>query len=56
MFDQEGTIRPVTTTFVFDVGETIVRDDRYWADWLDVPCGLRTYGVGHGGTSGLMTW
>ncbi|MEU8246498.1 HAD family hydrolase [Nonomuraea sp. NPDC048916] len=27
-------------TFAFDVGETIVRDDRYWAswaDWLDVP-------------------
>ncbi|MEU3842902.1 HAD family hydrolase [Streptomyces sp. NPDC028635] len=27
-------------TFVFDVGETITRDDRYWtswADWLDVP-------------------
>ncbi|WP_371825899.1 HAD family hydrolase [Nonomuraea turcica] len=28
-------------TFAFDVGETIVRDDRYWAawaDWLDIPC------------------
>ncbi|MFF8639130.1 HAD family hydrolase [Streptomyces pilosus] len=27
-------------TIVFDVGETITRDDRYWAswaDWLDVP-------------------
>ncbi|WP_206307851.1 HAD family hydrolase [Streptomyces sp. A0958] len=27
-------------TIVFDVGETLVRDDRYWAswaDWLDVP-------------------
>ncbi|MER7063956.1 HAD family hydrolase, partial [Streptomyces albidoflavus] len=27
-------------TIVFDVGETIVRDDRYWAswaDWLNVP-------------------
>ncbi|MFI1768974.1 HAD family hydrolase [Streptomyces sp. NPDC020800] len=27
-------------TFVFDVGETLTRDDRYWAswaDWLDVP-------------------
>jgi HAD superfamily hydrolase (TIGR01662 family) len=27
-------------TFAFDVGETILRDDRYWAswaDWLDVP-------------------
>ncbi|MGI5288362.1 HAD family hydrolase [Nonomuraea polychroma] len=27
-------------TFAFDVGETIVRDDRYWAawaDWLDIP-------------------
>ncbi|MBB5777731.1 HAD family hydrolase [Nonomuraea jabiensis] len=27
-------------TIAFDVGETIVRDDRYWAswaDWLDVP-------------------
>ncbi|MDF5756018.1 HAD family hydrolase [Spongiactinospora sp. TRM90649] len=27
-------------TFAFDVGETIVRDDRYWASWadcLDVP-------------------
>ena len=27
-------------TIVFDIGETIVRDDRYWAswaDWLDVP-------------------
>lgn len=30
----------MTTCFVFDVGETIVRDDRYWtswADWLGVP-------------------
>ncbi|MFG3252367.1 HAD family hydrolase [Streptomyces sp. NPDC048172] len=28
------------TTVVFDIGETLVRDDRYWAswaDWLDVP-------------------
>ncbi|MFI6739783.1 HAD family hydrolase [Nonomuraea sp. NPDC050451] len=27
-------------TFAFDVGETIIRDDRYWAawaDWLDLP-------------------
>jgi HAD superfamily hydrolase (TIGR01549 family) len=27
-------------TFAFDVGETIVRDDRYWAswaDWFDIP-------------------
>lgn len=27
-------------TIVFDIGETLVRDDRYWsrwADWLDVP-------------------
>lgn len=27
-------------TFAFDVGETILRDDRYWAswaDWLDIP-------------------
>ncbi|MEV0233641.1 HAD family hydrolase [Nonomuraea sp. NPDC050786] len=27
-------------TFAFDIGETIVRDDRYWAswaDWLDIP-------------------
>ncbi|MFG6299342.1 HAD family hydrolase, partial [Streptomyces rochei] len=27
-------------TIVFDVGETITRDDRYWAswaDWLEVP-------------------
>ncbi|MFJ8871325.1 HAD family hydrolase [Streptomyces sp. NPDC102473] len=27
-------------TIVFDVGETLIRDDRYWAswaDWLDVP-------------------
>ncbi|GAA3539439.1 hypothetical protein GCM10022419_019350 [Nonomuraea rosea] len=27
-------------TFAFDVGETIIRDDRYWAswaDWLDIP-------------------
>lgn len=27
-------------TIVFDVGETITRDDRYWgswADWLDIP-------------------
>ncbi|MDQ0791929.1 HAD family hydrolase [Streptomyces sp. B1I3] len=27
-------------TIVFDVGETLVRDDRYWgtwADWLDIP-------------------
>jgi HAD superfamily hydrolase (TIGR01549 family) len=27
-------------TFVFDIGETLVRDDRYWAawaDWLGVP-------------------
>ncbi|MHA4776088.1 HAD family hydrolase [Streptomyces sp. MSC1_001] len=27
-------------TMVFDIGETLVRDDRYWrawADWLDVP-------------------
>ncbi|BAG20367.1 putative hydrolase [Streptomyces griseus subsp. griseus NBRC 13350] len=27
-------------TFVFDIGETLVRDDRYWgswADWLDAP-------------------
>ncbi|MEQ4721612.1 HAD family hydrolase [Nonomuraea sp. B19D2] len=27
-------------TFAFDVGETIVRDDRYWnswADWLEIP-------------------
>lgn len=27
-------------TFAFDVGETLVRDDRYWAswaDWLEVP-------------------
>ncbi|MEU7739373.1 HAD-IA family hydrolase [Nonomuraea sp. NPDC049158] len=32
--------RPVIKTFVFDVGETIVCDDRYWAawaEWLDVP-------------------
>jgi HAD superfamily hydrolase (TIGR01662 family) len=30
----------VIGAFVFDVGETLVRDDRYWAswaDWLDVP-------------------
>jgi len=30
----------VIETIVFDVGETITRDDRYWqswADWLDVP-------------------
>ncbi|MFD5131666.1 MvdC/MvdD family ATP grasp protein [Streptomyces olindensis] len=30
----------MTETIVFDVGETITRDDRYWAswaDWLDVP-------------------
>ncbi|GAA4511491.1 HAD family hydrolase [Nonomuraea ferruginea] len=30
----------MSKTFVFDVGETIVCDDRYWAswaDWLDVP-------------------
>ncbi|MFG3439956.1 HAD family hydrolase [Nonomuraea sp. NPDC047897] len=30
----------MTTCFVFDVGETIVRDDRYWAswaDWLNIP-------------------
>ncbi|MGW5688694.1 HAD family hydrolase, partial [Nonomuraea sp. NPDC003754] len=30
----------MSKTFVFDVGETIVRDDRYWAswaDWLNVP-------------------
>ncbi|MGW7369755.1 HAD family hydrolase [Streptomyces sp. NPDC054841] len=28
-------------TIVFDVGETLTRDDRYWAswaDWLGVPC------------------
>ncbi|MFF9844601.1 HAD family hydrolase [Streptomyces sp. NPDC013740] len=28
------------TCIVFDIGETLVRDDRYWAswaDWLDVP-------------------
>ncbi|MFE9777669.1 HAD family hydrolase [Streptomyces sp. NPDC005775] len=27
-------------TIVFDIGETLIRDDRYWAswaDWLDVP-------------------
>ncbi|MFB8140122.1 HAD family hydrolase, partial [Streptomyces parvus] len=27
-------------TFVFDIGETLVRDDRYWgswADWLGTP-------------------
>lgn len=27
-------------TIVFDVGETLIRDDRYWAswaDWLDIP-------------------
>jgi HAD superfamily hydrolase (TIGR01662 family) len=30
----------VIETIVFDVGETLTRDDRYWAswaDWLDVP-------------------
>jgi HAD superfamily hydrolase (TIGR01662 family) len=30
----------VIETIVFDVGETITRDDRYWtswADWLDIP-------------------
>jgi HAD superfamily hydrolase (TIGR01662 family) len=30
----------VIRTAVFDIGETLVRDDRYWAawaDWLDVP-------------------
>lgn len=30
----------MVTTVVFDVGETLVRDDRYWgswADWLGVP-------------------
>jgi len=30
----------VIETIVFDVGETLVRDDRYWgawADWLDIP-------------------
>jgi HAD superfamily hydrolase (TIGR01662 family) len=30
----------VIETIVFDIGETITRDDRYWAswaDWLDVP-------------------
>jgi FMN hydrolase / 5-amino-6-(5-phospho-D-ribitylamino)uracil phosphatase len=30
----------VIRTVVFDIGETLVRDDRYWnswADWLDVP-------------------
>jgi HAD superfamily hydrolase (TIGR01549 family) len=30
----------VIQTIVFDVGETITRDDRYWAswaDWLDIP-------------------
>lgn len=33
-------LRGVIETIVFDVGETITRDDRYWeswADWLDVP-------------------
>lgn len=28
-------LRPVIETFVFDVGETLVRDDRYWASWAD---------------------
>jgi hypothetical protein len=30
----------VATTFAFDIGETLVRDDRYWgrwADWLNIP-------------------
>jgi HAD superfamily hydrolase (TIGR01662 family) len=30
----------VISTYVFDIGETIVCDDRYWtswADWLDIP-------------------
>jgi hypothetical protein len=30
----------VIETIVLDVGETITRDDRYWAswaDWLDIP-------------------
>ena len=33
-------VGPVIETIVFDVGETLIRDDRYWAswaDWLDVP-------------------
>jgi HAD superfamily hydrolase (TIGR01549 family) len=45
--DSAGLSPPGTTTLnrmirtaVFDVGETITRDDRYWAswaDWLDIP-------------------
>jgi FMN hydrolase / 5-amino-6-(5-phospho-D-ribitylamino)uracil phosphatase len=34
------TLRVVTECIVFDIGETLVREDRYWAswaDWLDVP-------------------
>lgn len=34
------TLTPVIETIVFDVGETLVRDDRHWAswaDWLGVP-------------------
>ncbi|WP_367125101.1 HAD family hydrolase [Streptomyces phytohabitans] len=30
----------MVTAFAFDIGETLVRDDRYWgrwADWLDIP-------------------
>lgn len=33
-------LRLVIETIVFDVGETITRDDRYWAswaDWLEIP-------------------
>lgn len=34
------TLTEMMTTIALDIGETLVRDDRYWAtwaDWLDVP-------------------
>ncbi|QCW78850.1 HAD family hydrolase [Streptomyces sp. S6] len=43
-------------TFVFDVGETLVRDDRYWAswaEWLGVPGHTRSALVGAVTAQGL---
>lgn len=40
MFEPPATLAAMIRAAVFDVGETLTRDDRYWnnwADWLQVP-------------------